>query len=109
VGVDRNIMSFLLKCCLALVGTLVASGIVGACFRLLRWRLLILAALWPCIVLAVIGPVDILNMSPSEGGAMFILLVGFTVFYCVACVMGILLGDFLRKRLTSKADSRHDT
>jgi hypothetical protein len=102
-------MSFLLKIFLALLGALVASSIVGASFRSLRWRLLILAALWPCIVLAIIGPIDLLNMSASEGGAIFMLVMFFTQYYCAACVMGILLGGFLRKRMTSKTDSRHDT
>jgi hypothetical protein len=102
-------MSLLLTFCITLLVTAAASSIIGVCFRLLRWRLLALAAFSLCIILAVARPDDLLSMSASEGGAMMMLVMLFAPFYCVACVMGILFGDFLRKRMVSKTDSRHDT
>ena len=102
-------MNFLLTFCFALLITVVASSIVGACFRLLRWKLLGLAVFSLCIILAIVRPIDLLSMSASEGGAMIMLVMLFAPFYCVACVIGILFGDFLRKRMASKMDSRHDT
>jgi len=106
-------MNFLLQICFTLLFILVAGSIVGACFRLLLWRLLIGTGLPPCIVLAIIlaivGHDALLNMSTSEGGAIMMLVVGSAPFYYGAFGTGILLGDFLRKRMASKTDLRHDT
>jgi len=106
-------MIFLLQICFTLLFILVTGSIVGACFRLLLWRLFIGAALPPCIVLAVIlaivGPGALLTMSESQGGAILMLVIGSAPFYYGAFGIGILLGDFLRKRMASKTDLRHDT
>jgi hypothetical protein len=106
-------MSFLLQICFTLLFVLVAGSIVGVCFRLLIWRLLIGAALPPCIVMAIVivivGPGVFFDMSASEGGAILMGVIGSAPFYYAAFGIGILLADFLRKRMTSKTDSRHDT
>jgi hypothetical protein len=106
-------MSFLLQICFTLLFILAAGGIVGVCFRLLIWRLFIGAALPPCLVsaviLAIVGPGALLTMSESQGGAILMLVIGSAPFYYGAFGTGILLGDFLRKRMASKTNLRPDT
>ena len=109
----EHTMSFLLQICFTLLFILVAGSIVGVCFRSPNWRLLIGAALPPCIVLviviAIVGPDVLFSMSESEGGAIAMLVIGSAPFYYGAFGIGILLGDFLRKRMASRTDLRHDT
>ena len=106
-------MIILLVFLFTLLVTLVAGSIVGASFRLLRWRWLIWAVFPPCVVLAIVlatfGPDALFSASASQGGAIICGVIGFTPFYYVACGIGILLGYLLRKRMAPKTDSRHDT
>src|SRR5215469_7156723 len=106
-------MSLLLIFLFTLLLTLIAGGIVGASFRLLRWRLLIWALFPPCIVLAIALATfnldALFSLSASQGGAIILGAMGITPFYYAACGIGILSGYFLRKRMAPKADSSHDT
>jgi len=106
-------MSFPLQVCFALFFILLAGGIVGAFWGSLRWRLCIGVVFPPCIVsvlvFANVGLGALLSMSESQGGAIMMGVVGSAPFFYGAYGIGILLGDFLRKRMVSKTDSNHDT
>jgi hypothetical protein len=106
-------MIFLFLICFALLFILVFGSIVGAFCGMLHWRLFIGAVFPPCIfsalILVNVGLDGLFSMSASEGGAIAMGVVGLAPFYYGAFGIGILIGDFLRKRVVSKTDSRHDT
>jgi hypothetical protein len=101
-------MSFLSTICIILGVTVVASSLIGVCFRLLRWRLLALGAYSLGILFVVVRPEAWWNMSAAQGGAMAMLIMLLAPVYVVAVVLGMGFADFLRKRMVSKKDSSND-